>query len=158
MFVFVVRVRRKRRQRQNYLRSINNTQWSASLSDSKKTIESVEDLDVFKLAHRLTVEVYRISSFFPKEERYGLTQQMRRAASSILMNLSEGASRLSKKEYRYFVGLARGSTGEIRYQLLLAKDLGFIEQSEYYRIRKEFGRVGRMLIRLSQALEKACTK
>ncbi|MCL5022280.1 MAG: four helix bundle protein [Nitrospirae bacterium] len=69
----------------------------------------IEDLDVFKLAHDLTLRVYRTTARFPESERFGLTPQMRRASSSIRMNLAEGAHRIGKKEYRHFIGISRGS-------------------------------------------------
>ena len=118
-------------------------------------IESVEQLDAFKMAHKLVLQIYQITSTFPKEELYGLVSQMRRASSSIPTNLSEGASRLTKAEYRYFVGIARGSVGEIRYQLMLAKDLGYVEEGECAQLREDYGRVGQMLTKLSHSLEKS---
>ncbi|MBI3304191.1 MAG: four helix bundle protein [Deltaproteobacteria bacterium] len=63
-------------------------------------MKSVEELDVFKLAHELTLKVYRVTSDFPKEETFGLVPQMRRAASSVGMNLVEGSMRLNSGEYR----------------------------------------------------------
>ena len=120
----------------------------------KNRIESAEQLDVFKISHRLVLEVYRITGKFPKEELYGLVSQMRRASSSIPMNVCEGASRLTKAEYRHFVGIARGSSGEIRYQLLLAKDLGYIDDKKYVQMREDYERVGQMLTKLSQSLQK----
>ena len=64
---------------------------------------------------------------FPEEEKFGIISQMRRAAYSVPMNLVEGANRLNSKEYRHFVGIAKGSAGEITYQLLLARDLKYME-------------------------------
>jgi hypothetical protein len=72
-------------------------------------MKSVEELDVFKLAHQLALETYRITKGFPKEETFSLVDQMRRAAASVGMNLVEGSRRLSSKEYRQFVGVALGS-------------------------------------------------
>ncbi len=63
-------------------------------------MNSVEDLDVFKLAHRLALKIYSVTKTFPKEEMYSLVDQMRRAAASVGMNLVEGAPRLSSREYR----------------------------------------------------------
>ena len=114
---------------------------------------SVEDLDVFKLAHDLTLRVYKATSEFPKEEVFGLVSQMRRAAASVGMNLAEGSMRLSSREYRQFVGIARGSTGEVVYQLLLARDLEYISEDLYSELRPGFERVGQMLTRLSQSLD-----
>jgi four helix bundle protein len=87
-------------------------------------MKSVEQLDVFKLAHELALKIYRITIRFPREENLSLVSQMRRAASSVGMNLVEGSMRLSKREYRQFVGIARGSAAEVSYQLLLAEIWG----------------------------------
>jgi four helix bundle protein len=84
-------------------------------------MRSVEELDVFKLAHDLTLKVYEVTAHFPKEETFSLVSQMRRAASSVGMNLVEGSMRLNSREYRQYVGIARGSAAEVSYQLLLAK-------------------------------------
>jgi four helix bundle protein len=81
-------------------------------------MNSVEDLDVFKLAHQLALKVYSITKTFPKKETYSLVDQTRRAAASVGANLFEGAMRLGSKEYRQFVGIARGSAGEVCYHLL----------------------------------------
>jgi four helix bundle protein len=89
-------------------------------------MKRVEDLDVFKLAHQLAIKTYAVTKGFPREETFSLVDQMRRAASSVGMNLMESAMRLGSKEYRQFVGIARGSAGEVCYQLLLAKDLQYI--------------------------------
>jgi four helix bundle protein len=115
-------------------------------------VKSAEDPDVFKLAHALTLRVYKITETFPKQEIYNLTAQTRRAASSICMNLLEGSMRLTSRDYRQFVGIARGSAGEPSYQLLLAKDLGYISQESYHDLRSQYVRVGPMLTRLTQSL------
>lgn len=116
-------------------------------------MRTVEELDVFKLAHALALKIYQITSNFPKEEMFGLVSQMRRAATSIGMNLVEGSMRLNRREYRQFVGIARGSAGEVGYQLLLARDLAYISDEVYSELRSEFNRVGQMLTRLSQSLD-----
>ena len=84
-------------------------------------MKSVEDLDVFKLAHQLALKIYLVSKTFPKEEMFSLVDQMRRAATSVGMNLMERAMTLGSRAYRQFVGIARGSAGEVCYQLLLSK-------------------------------------
>jgi len=115
-------------------------------------MKSVEQLDVFKLAHELTLRVYKVTFGFPREETFALASQMRRAASSIGMNLVEGSMRLNKREYRQFVGIARGSGAEVSYQLLLARDLGYISKEDYDELRSGYDRVGKMLTRLAQSL------
>jgi four helix bundle protein len=116
-------------------------------------MKSVEDLDVFKLAHELALKTYAVTTNFPKEETFSLVNQMRRAAGSIGMNLMEGAMRLGSKEYRQFIGIARGSGGEVCYQLLLAKDLGYITEEIYRELRSGYDRVLQMLSRLAQSLD-----
>ncbi len=115
-------------------------------------MNSVEDLDVFKLAHQLALKVYSTTKTFPKEETYSLIDQTRRAAASVGANLFEGAMRLGSKEYRQFVGIARGSTGEVCYHVLLAKDLKYISEEVYQELRSGYDRVIQMLSRLSQSL------
>lgn len=114
----------------------------------------VEELDVFKLAHELTLEIYKISEAFPENERYGLTSQMRRAAMSIGSNLMEGSHRFSKKEYKYFIGISRGSTGELKYQLLLSRDLSYIKTGTFEKVKDDIERVSMMLSKLYSALDK----
>jgi len=115
-------------------------------------MKSVEDLDVFKLSHQLALEIYEITKRFPQHEKFGLISQMRRSAYSIPMNLLEGSHRLSKSEYRQFVGIARGSAGEMKYQLLLAKDLKYISTEQYLKFIGMYERVSQMLTKLAQSL------
>jgi four helix bundle protein len=116
-------------------------------------MKSVEELDVFKLAHELTLKIYRITVAFPREESFALVSQIRRAASSVGMNLVEGSMRLNSREFRQFVGIARGSAAEVNYQLLLAKDLDYISKKVYDELRSGYERVGQMLTRLGQSLD-----
>ena len=115
-------------------------------------MKDVEELDVFKLAHRLAVKVYKITAAFPKEEIYGLTAQMRRAATSVPANVVEGANRNSRAEYRSVVGFAKGSAGEVRYYLLLAMDLEYLPRPDGERLRGEYVRVIQMLTNLAKSL------
>ena len=87
-------------------------------------MSGVEDLDVFSRAHELTLQLYKATSTFPKEELYALTSQIKRAVSSICANLMERSHHLGTKEFRQFVGIANGSAEELKYHILLAKDLG----------------------------------
>jgi four helix bundle protein len=116
-------------------------------------MKKVEDLDVFKLSHSLALEIFEITKSFPEEEKFGLISQMRRAAYSVPMNLMEGANRLGSKEYRQFVGIAKGSAGEIKYQLLLARDLGYICEDKYSIPLPRYERVSQMLPNLSKSLD-----
>ena len=113
----------------------------------------VEDLDVFKLSHPLCQRIYNLTKKFPPEERFGLIAQMRRSAYSIPMNLIEGSYRLNRKQYRQFVGIARGSSGEIMYQLLLSRDLGYISDEEHKFSKGEYERVEKMLTKSATSLK-----
>ena len=116
-------------------------------------MKAVEELDVFRLSHSLALEIFELTKFFPDGEKFGLVSQMRRAAYSIPMNLMEGAHRLGPKEYRQFVSIAKGSAGEIRYQLLLVKDLKYISYDRYADISSQYERVSQMLTKLARSLE-----
>jgi len=86
---------------------------------------SYRDLLIWQKGIQLTVLVYQLSKTFPREDLYGLTSQMRRAAVSIPSNIAEGAGRLNTPEFRQFLGIARGSSFELQTQLTIAKELGF---------------------------------
>ena len=101
-------------------------------------IRSFEDLRTWKEGHALAVEVYRLTKTWPADERYGLISQIRRAAASIPTNIAEGMGRGSAKDLMRFLTVARGSTQEVIYQLLLARDLGYIVTDEYDKTRSRF--------------------
>jgi four helix bundle protein len=88
-----------------------------------------KDLEAWKESMRLVEEVYKISAQFPKQELYGLTSQIRRAAVSIPSNLSEGAARNGNKEYINFLGISLGSLAEVETQLIIASRLGYADVS-----------------------------
>src|SRR5580658_1736641 len=91
---------------------------------------SYRDLVVWQKGIRLTVLVYELSKAFPREEVYGLTSQIRRAAVSVPSNIAEGAGRLKTTEYRHFLGIARASNFELQTHLIIAKELGFVEAGQ----------------------------
>src|SRR5579872_656669 len=88
-------------------------------------------LDVWRKAHELTLAVYQATSSFPREELYGLTRQLRRAAASVAANLSEGSGRNGNAEFARFCAIARGSATEVEYHLLMAHDLKFLKPGPY---------------------------
>jgi four helix bundle protein len=100
----------------------------------------------------LVLDVYKLTNSFPDDERFGLVAQMRRAAYSIPMNLVEDASRGSTKDFNRFVLMANGSCDEVRYQLHLARRLGYIDQGAHDELRSEFEKVRMMLTKLSASL------
>jgi four helix bundle protein len=115
-------------------------------------INSAEELEVFKRSHKLTLDVYKVTEGFPQAEKFGLVTQMRRAAVSIGSNLLEGSHRLSRKEFRQFVGISKGSAGELKYHLLVAKDLGYLPESIYCSLKAEVEQVSMMLSGLVKSL------
>ena len=112
-----------------------------------------QNLDVFKKSHDLVLRIYQETKKFPGEEKYGLISQMRRAASSIPMNLIEGSGRKSKKEFLHFLSICSGSCEEVKYQLLLSKDLGYINEDFYSNLLDEYTIVSKMLYKLSKSIE-----
>jgi four helix bundle protein len=88
-------------------------------------------LQVWHRAHKLTLDVYRATSAFPKEELYGLTNQLRRASASIGANIAEGCGRNTDAELARYLGIAVGSANELDYHLLLARDLGYLQPAAY---------------------------
>ncbi len=94
----------------------------------------IERFILLRKAHEIVLYIYRLTKKFPKDEIYSLTSQVRRAAVSIPSNIVEGKARKSKKEFERFLLIARGSLEELSYQMLLSKDLGYIDEKEY----KEF--------------------
>ena len=120
-------------------------------------MRGVEELDVFGRAHELTLQLYKATGNFPKEELYALSSQIKRAASSICANLMEGSHRLGTKEFRQFVGIANGSAGELKYHILLAKDLGYIPENKYFQLKGEIDTICKMLRGLSNSLNRKVT-
>jgi len=112
-------------------------------------MRNYKDLRVWEEAHRLTLSVYKATQAFPKEERFGLTSQIRRAAASFPANLAEGCGRRSDGEMARYVQIAMGSGAELSYHLLLAWDLGFLKNEEHAEMDAQVERVMRMLSSLS---------
>lgn len=94
-------------------------------------IQSFTDLFVWQRGHELVLSIYKITRKFPKEEMYCLVDQMRRAAISITSNIAEGFGRHSAKERLQFYFLAQGSLTELKNQILIAKDVGYLEKTEF---------------------------
>jgi four helix bundle protein len=118
-------------------------------------ISSVEDLDVFKKAHALTLDLYKMTQSFPVQEQYNLISQIRRSASSICSNLLEGSHRTNTKEFRQFAGIANGSSGELKYHILLSKDLGYINEEKFISLRKDIDDICKMLRGLIRSLSRS---
>jgi four helix bundle protein len=134
------------------MRKESDSDHSKETLKMKKIVNRIEDMDVFKKAHRLAVEIYGVTKTFPQDEKFALVSQMRRAAYSIPSNLMEGGHRLNRKEYRQFVGIAKGSVGELKYFLLLSKDLGYIPDRAYLILNESGEELSRMLSGLIKSL------
>ena len=108
-------------------------------------IKSFKDLNVWKEGHKLVLEIYKVTKSFPKDEMFGLTNQIRRAAISITSNISEGFNRISPKEKLQFYFIALGSLAETQNQLLIAKDVGYIKLEVFDKIESQLIVVQRLL-------------
>ena len=119
---------------------------------SENHIQSHRDLIAWQKAVDLVVSVYRVSKAFPKEETYGLTSQLRRAAVSVPANIAEGQGRRSKAEFSHFLGNARGSLLELDTHLEVALRLDYLGTQEHSLLRGQIHEVGRILNGLMRSL------
>ncbi|MEO6254941.1 MAG: four helix bundle protein [Ferruginibacter sp.] len=111
-------------------------------------MQNYKDLKVWEKAHSFTLQVYKVTEKFPREETYGLTNQLRRAASSIAANIAEGCGKNTKRDFANFLNISLGSSNEAEYFLLLAKDLYYIPVESYEILAKLINEVKAMLISL----------
>src|SRR5712691_8377696 len=98
----------------------------------------------------LVLNIYRATEVFPREEKYGLTSQIRRAAVSIPANIAEGAGRNSSKEFGYFVSNAQGSASELETELIIAHRLGYLSETHFSKLIADLERIGRMITGLTR--------
>jgi four helix bundle protein len=108
-------------------------------------VRTFRELVVWQKALDLVKEIYRVTQEFPKEEIFGLTSQLRRAAVSVPSNIAEGQGRLTEKEFRQFLGNARGSLAEVETQIIIANDLDFINDQDFKNLSAMITEVGRVL-------------
>ena len=105
-----------------------------------------EDLKVYEKSYKSALAIYRMTKRFPKEEIYGMTSQIRRAATSIPLNIAEGyAKRESQEEFKRFLRMAIGSSDEMQVLLEFAKDLEYIEKEQYSRAKAIYQEISKML-------------
>ena len=109
-------------------------------------------LRIWEKAHSITLEVYQATRGFPKEEMYGLTSQMRRAAASVCANVAEGCGRRGALEFARFLDIAQGSASELEYHLLLSVDLKLLDPETHTRLNSEVVQVKRMIAGLLRTL------
>ena len=118
----------------------------------KGKVESHKNLTVWQKSMDLVVLVYKLMEQLPKEERYSLCDQIRRSAVSIPSNIAEGKSRNSIKEYKQFVGIAKGSAAELETQLLICERIGYLDKEELSEVMGLLDEVSKMLAKLNNAL------
>ena len=115
-------------------------------------------LDVWKLSMELSRVVYRLTTGYPSEKRFGLVSQLRRAAVSVTSNIAEGAARDSNNEFRHFLSIARSSLSELDTQLDLSQDLGFVTETSRSEIDRLLTRIDKMLYALHQLKKSTTTR
>ena len=114
-----------------------------------------KDLDVWKRSIEFVKVIYMLTSSFPKEEMYGLTNQIRRAAVSISANIVEGAGRNHKAEFKQFLYISLGSQSELETEIIIAKELGYIDNNIFEQIENDLIIIGKMLLGLIRSISKA---
>ncbi len=107
---------------------------------------------VWEKGHQFALNIYKHTKSFPKEELFGITSQIRRAATSIPFNIAEGCGRRSDAEFAYFLNIAAGSTSEVEEELLLSYDLGFLNKSSYLELNDAINEIKAMLNKLIETL------
>lgn len=107
-------------------------------------------LKVWQLATRMVVELYRVTSRFPKQEMFGLTAQCRRAAVSVVSNIAEGSGRGTPADFRRYILVARGSLHELRAQMHIARELDYLTQNEHQMLEQRIDEISRMLYALAR--------
>jgi four helix bundle protein len=113
---------------------------------------SFKDLVVWQQAIQLSLTIYKLTSSFPDSERFGLTNQLRRASVSVASNIAEGYGKLSRGEYVLYLGHARGSNFEVQTQLVLAQELGYGNHSARRTAEELSQEVSRMLVAMMRKL------
>ena len=116
-------------------------------------LKNYKELKVWQKAYQLCGEIYKSTRSFPKEERYGLTSQIRRSAVSVPSNIAEGYGRKTTQEYIQALYIAYGSNCELETQILLAGDLRYLKADNFEKLKNDIGEVERMLKGLIKSLE-----
>lgn len=117
-------------------------------------MKGYQELQVWNKAYDLCLEIYKITTTFPVSEKYGLTSQIRRSAVSIPSNIAEGHERQHLKEYIQFLYVALGSIAELKTQMMLSKDIGYLSEKSFVKIESEIVEIGKMLNGLINSLIK----
>ncbi len=102
-------------------------------------------IEVWKRSHQLTIAIYKVTEDYPKDEIFGITSQIRRAISSVPTNIAEGCGRNSDAELFNFLNIASGSASEVEYQIILSKELGYLNEPKATELAKEIAEIRKML-------------
>jgi four helix bundle protein len=117
-------------------------------------VQRFTNLLVWRRSHSLVLEIYKVTSTFPGDERFGMVSQLRRAAASVPTNIAEGSKRRSNTEFGRFLNIAEGSLAEAEYLLVLSKDLAFLPAKAAESLLMEVTEIARMLNALRSKVEK----
>jgi len=113
------------------------------------------NFEAWSKAVELVTDIYKSTEVFPKEERYGLTSQIRRAAVSIPANIAEGAGRYSSREFAHFLSNAQGSASELETELIISHGLGYLDERTFSRLIEQLERIGRLITGLAKHVGKS---
>ena len=116
-------------------------------------MQDYRQLKVWQRSHQAVLRIYKLTTNFPSNEKYGLVSQVQRSAVSIPSNIAEGSARSSDADFARFLHIAMGSAAELDYQLLLSHDLGFIESNDYQELSEELTVIRKMLNSFIQRLK-----
>jgi four helix bundle protein len=117
-------------------------------------VKSFEDLTVWQEAHKLTLEVYKLTAGFPGTEKYGIVSQLRRCSSAVPANVAEGFGRATTRELLRCLQIARGELEETRYFVLLSRDLGYVNPRDCENIGQHCSSIGRLINALGSSLKR----
>ncbi len=117
-------------------------------------MHKLQDLIIWHKAIELSTEVYKATENFPKEEKYGLTSQIRRSAVSVPSNIAEGAGRNSDGEFCHFLGVSNASSYELQTQLIIANNLELIEKNNVESLLKDIDTIQKMNYKLQKSMQK----
>ena len=114
-----------------------------------------EGLEVFQLAIDFAKRCYQVTKDFPREEMFGLTANLRRAATSVALNIAEGSGRGTRRDFMHFIDVAQGSVFETIASFILAEQLGYLEQKDLVNLREQADKLGRKLNSFKRTLSDA---
>lgn len=117
------------------------------------TITNFKDLIAWQEAHKLVLATYLVTKKFPDDERYSLTNQIRRCTVSVSSNIAEGFGRNGAAEKSHFYSIAKGSILELENQLLIARDLKYLSEEDYKSLEEQLSTVGRLITGLSRSVQ-----